>query len=355
MNEFEVNITKVVNQYTIDRITAIGIPPGGTNGQVLIKDGAGNYTAKWDNIATTFIGLTDTPLNYTGSGLKSVRVNAGEAALEFYTPATADSTKIQDTAGTTYIDTESTADEVDIVSPNTGTDLLAKIINGSSEQVFQVNGDGSIFNNGNAIVLYNNSSVYVGTLQPHSVATGAFNVGFGIDALMNVTSGNELVAIGKAAARDTTVATRNVSVGSNAGYKQVGGHNNLYIGRNAGFNNRESENVIIGSESAYSLRGSRNVFLGYGSGYRQVSVYDRLIVHNQILSDAATELTNSLIVGKFNASPINQFIKLNGITKIKGFTTTEIGTLTPEEGDLTFNNITKKHIGYDGTSWNNLY
>src|SRR3972149_7775336 len=35
---------------------------------------------------TTFTGLTDTPSSYSGQTLKSVRVNAGETALGFYTP-----------------------------------------------------------------------------------------------------------------------------------------------------------------------------------------------------------------------------------------------------------------------------
>lgn len=35
----------------------------------------------------TFTGLTDTPSTYTGQALKSVRVNAGETALEFSTPS----------------------------------------------------------------------------------------------------------------------------------------------------------------------------------------------------------------------------------------------------------------------------
>lgn len=41
---------------------------------------------------STFTGLTDTPSAYTGEALKAVRVNAGETALEFYTPAGASKT-----------------------------------------------------------------------------------------------------------------------------------------------------------------------------------------------------------------------------------------------------------------------
>ena len=38
-------------------------------------------------VPNTFLGLTDTPSAYTSQALKAVRVNAGESALEFYTPS----------------------------------------------------------------------------------------------------------------------------------------------------------------------------------------------------------------------------------------------------------------------------
>lgn len=47
---------------------------------------------------TTFVGLSDTPANFTGSTLKAVRVNAGETALEFVGFA---ATYLDDTAGGT--------------------------------------------------------------------------------------------------------------------------------------------------------------------------------------------------------------------------------------------------------------
>lgn len=52
--------------------------------------------AAWAEVATggatTFVGLTDTPANFTGSALKVARVNAGETALEFATAGAGDVT-----------------------------------------------------------------------------------------------------------------------------------------------------------------------------------------------------------------------------------------------------------------------
>jgi len=44
--------------------------------------------AYYDEVATTFLGLSDTPADYTDDGLKLVRVNVGEDALEFVDAAT---------------------------------------------------------------------------------------------------------------------------------------------------------------------------------------------------------------------------------------------------------------------------
>lgn len=66
-----------------------------TNDKFLIEDSAAAGAKKFvrkSNLpggagATLFTALTDTPASYAGQTLKSVRVNAGETALEFYTPS----------------------------------------------------------------------------------------------------------------------------------------------------------------------------------------------------------------------------------------------------------------------------
>lgn len=61
----------------------------------------------------TFIGLTDVPASYTGSGLKVVRVNAGETALEFATAS-----------GTGTVTSVASADgSITVTNPNTTVDL----------------------------------------------------------------------------------------------------------------------------------------------------------------------------------------------------------------------------------------
>jgi len=62
-----------------------------------------NGTA-WANFTTrfsgTFIGLSDTPATYSGQTLKTLRVNAGETAIEFAAPAAGDFLGLTDTPAT---------------------------------------------------------------------------------------------------------------------------------------------------------------------------------------------------------------------------------------------------------------
>jgi NADH:ubiquinone oxidoreductase subunit F (NADH-binding) len=44
--------------------------------------------AYFDEVATTFLALSDTPADYTDDGLKILRVNTGADAVEFVTAAT---------------------------------------------------------------------------------------------------------------------------------------------------------------------------------------------------------------------------------------------------------------------------
>lgn len=67
----------------------VGVPTGGTAGQVLAKIDGVDYNTQWVNPATggvtAFTGLSDVPSSYTGQAGKAVRVNAGESGLEFFT------------------------------------------------------------------------------------------------------------------------------------------------------------------------------------------------------------------------------------------------------------------------------
>lgn len=116
----------------------------GVAGLILFDTDSSSYFqytgSAWQNLynsggagggSTSFIGLTDVPASYSGESLKAVRVNAGETALEFYTPMTGSSL--------------ATLTDVTITSPTKGQMIMydstsAKYINASAndqnKQVF---------------------------------------------------------------------------------------------------------------------------------------------------------------------------------------------------------------------------
>jgi tartrate dehydratase beta subunit/fumarate hydratase class I family protein len=69
---------------------------------VTATNSAGDVTVTIPGGTSTFTGLTDTPANFTGASLQAVRVNAGETALEFYTPAAGGATLDHDVNQTTH-------------------------------------------------------------------------------------------------------------------------------------------------------------------------------------------------------------------------------------------------------------
>lgn len=96
--------------------------------------------------ATTFIGLTDTPSNFTSSGLKLVRVNTGETALEYTEPTPTIITSL--TEGNVIVgDNSDTGSSLD-ASGN------AKIMvgNGTTITSVAISGDVSLANDGSTTV-----------------------------------------------------------------------------------------------------------------------------------------------------------------------------------------------------------
>ncbi|RLG75405.1 MAG: hypothetical protein DRO12_05530 [Thermoprotei archaeon] len=55
----------------------------GSDGQVLMADSSETSGLKWANVATSFIGLTDTPSSYTGYGSYILAVKSSEDGIEF--------------------------------------------------------------------------------------------------------------------------------------------------------------------------------------------------------------------------------------------------------------------------------
>ena len=90
------------------------------------------------------------------------------------------------------------------------------------------------------------------------------------------------------------------------------GISNILIGKDAGQGIvTGSTNTIVGNNAGDDVTGSGNVFLGFEAGSKQVAIDNKFIVDNQLRSNAAADLTDSLIVGTFDATPENQTLTVN--------------------------------------------
>lgn len=83
LSDFAAAVGTVVAATSISALSDVDIT-GASNGQVLVyRSGTFVMEAMGGSGATTFIELTDTPANFTGSAGRFVKVNAGGTALEF--------------------------------------------------------------------------------------------------------------------------------------------------------------------------------------------------------------------------------------------------------------------------------
>ena len=285
---------------------AIGIPPGGTNEQIFVKVGTEDYVGTWQNQAASVLS------------------------------------KIQNTGNTVWVDTEhsSYSGQVVLKSDNTGTNKILTVLEGTLTPVFEIDGNGSILNNGVytlAEIGTNNSCVLTHSLHS-GISTAEKNLFAGYLSGSNITTGR-----------------RNTFLGALSALGQLAGSDNVIVGYYAGsISSSFSKNTLIGNQSGQRISGNNNVFLGYFSGNWQTVTSNTFLLHNVDLSNAAAELINSLVYASFNENLYDQRFRVNGVFRIDSFTTTEEGNITPEAGDLILNSTTLKFRGYTGSSWVDL-
>lgn len=245
----------------------------------------------------TFVNLTDTPANYTSAAGKILKVNSTPDAVEFSTLL---------------------------------IDASDNLVSGTYELI---------------VLRESENSVYLATGSDHGSAGGSadYNVAVGSGAMPLVSSGNNAIAIGASALAAFTTGNYNIGIGRSVGAGITSGDKHILIGGNAGLSlTTTDEGVMIGHAAGILCTGSRNVFLGPRAGNKQVAVDDYLIIDNQTRADAATGLTDSLIVGKFDASTANQWIRINGALAVNGsvLTNQTAGDVLAEGGSMITKEIT---------------
>jgi len=232
--------------------------------------------------------------------------------------------RIEDADSDTYVDTESSSD-VDIVeigSPKTGSNVGFKFTSdtgGTPKDVFEVDGDGRISNDGEQTIRHYTSgtpTIYLGVGNDASgTSSGAVFIGENCGGASSGTSFT--VAAGYTTGYRLT-GDNHTMIGTQAGFWSTTGDYNTYIGRAAGFTN---------------ATGSNNFFGGAYAGYYQLGS-NKIIFDSLQRADAATELIESPVVIDVNATLASQAIQFNAKTTISNDLTGDIFVIDDTSSDI---------------------
>jgi hypothetical protein len=174
----------------------------------------------------------------------------------------------------------------------------------------------------------------LGTNAMGNAITPSWSVGIGFEALEGSWGGTNdfvgCIAIGASAGKNTDRANYQIFIGEEAGLgSDIDGIGSIGIGYCALYNLTDgNRSVALGYKAGYSATtADDSVYLGPSAGYRQTTLHDILVIDNQDRGAAATEITDSLIYGVFNATAASQTLNLNAAV-LSRYALTSGGTIT---------------------------
>ena len=162
------------------------------------------------------------------------------------------------------------------------------------------------------------TKVIVGTTTG-SGGTGTNLTAMGYGVLVANTTGYDNTVMGALAMRFNTTGSGCTAIGNQAGYANTTSYYITAFGDAALRNSTGERNHAFGAYAGNGITtGQDNLFLGWSSGRRQTTISNALIIDNVWRATAAEELSKGLIVGNFDASEINQWLRVNGKLKLNG-------------------------------------
>ena len=128
--------------------------------------------------------------------------------------------------------------------------------------------------------LVEDNSMYIGN-APSSTDTAKNNIGLGIVALQNITTGDNNTALGTGTLRRATIAEGNVAIGINAMQNNISGSKNIAISPYRALNalTTGQQNIAIGMDAVRDITGaSYNIGIGtYALGANKSGNYNLAI------------------------------------------------------------------------------
>ena len=245
------------------------------------------------------------------------------------------------------------------------TDIAFRVRNSTDTKNFLVvNGAGDVYNNGAGGI---NSNTFFGENVGRNT-TGGYNTAFGCNSLLSNVSGNSNTSFGIFALKNTT-SNNNSAFGSSALQNNTTGIGNVGVGLGSLYNNTTGGyNTAIGYDSLVNIVDSiYTIGIGMRAGQTTSDGITALtkaefsiFIGNNTRANANNE-TNQIVIGS-NAIGLgsnsvvlgNSSItrtRLQGQVIMGSFASAPTGI----EGAIYYDSTTKKHRGFNGTAWNDLY
>jgi hypothetical protein len=194
------------------------------------------------------------------------------------------------------------------------------------------------------------------------------NAAFGESALDANTSGALNTAFGQNALTSNSTASANTAFGSSALLAATVNGNSTGVGSNCLLSATGEKNTAIGSRALQGITtGFENEAIGFNAGrFIADGVTSNATSNKSIFIGADTKAlanaqTNQIVIGHNaigngsntatigNSSIVATY--LQGQVKVGSFASAPTGI----EGAIYYDSVTKKHYGFDGTTWNAFY
>lgn len=224
-----------------------------------------------------YVGASNTLLSSPALGaLQSARRNAGNTAMEAFTPQAAFTSQSQNlffaspngSSGNPSFRAIAAADFLASVGAN-----RLMYLNGSSAPTSNASltFDGTKLTIGNAPIFSPTSrSFFAGSGAGANRVSGDDQIGIGNGALGGALTGSYLLAFGAGAGASATSASNGTYFGTNSGGLNVSGSYVFYAGGAAGYNLLGSNNTMTGEDAG---RGGSGATASYDTGYGYASMY----------------------------------------------------------------------------------
>lgn len=203
-------------------------------------------------------------------------------------------------------------------------------------------GESNIANNNTAVgsnALLNNKTgvgnTAIGNEALYYTTTGILNNAFGIGAGINNTTGGRNTFFGAFSGRSNTTGQSNIYIGVDSAFAQKTGNNNIFVGDGSG--------RFLADGVAHLTISNNSLFLGRDTRAKADNQTNQIVIGDSAIGDGS----NSVVLGNSSITRT----RLQGQVIMGSFTTAPTGI----EGAIYYDSTTKKHYGFDGTTWNAFY